>query len=283
MRLICYFQGMVARIPCVILVLLFAISGTAGAQQRKTDTLVVHFAFDRSEIGPGDSAMIRDNFIHRQVDSVVVIGYTDTVGSTAYNLRLSERRAISATKTIVQWLPRERSMGRYEFRGEAEALPGDDSLSRRAVIFVFRTEPAPPPAKPAADTPHHAEGEPDTTIALRNINFIANTAILTDSARVALPQSLPLLRQLSDRYLEIDGYCNQPGPVLPKTDPLFILSVHRAKYIYEYLLASGFDSTHLSYKGMGNASPKNEHPVTKADMDENMRVEIRVFRIPPKP
>jgi outer membrane protein OmpA-like peptidoglycan-associated protein len=272
---------MVARFLCPILLLLFAMAGTAVAQQKKTDTLIVHFAFDKSEVGAGDLIMIGNRFLHQNADSILVIGYTDTVGTESYNLRLSGRRANAVAMYVARFFPGERKIIRIEAHGEAEAIPGDDSLSRRAVVIVFtHAEPA-PPLPP--DTPYHAEGEPDTTIALHNINFVANTAILTDAARLTLPQSVPMLRQLGDRYLEIDGYCNQPGPLLPKTDPLFILSVQRAKYIYDYLIAQGFDSTHLSYKGMGNGSPKNEHPITKADMDENMRVEIRVFRTAPKP
>jgi outer membrane protein OmpA-like peptidoglycan-associated protein len=289
MSFIYYFQCMVVRSPCLIFLLLFAMAGTAAAQQRQTDTLIVHFAFDKSVVSTADSALIKDYFFNRnlRIDSVRVIGYTDTVGTEAYNLRLSKRRAISAAMDVALWLEQERPIEHFEYRGEAEAIPGEDSLSRRAVIFIYYrskdTTPVVHAEPPPPDTTNHPEGEPDTIIAMHNINFVANTVILTDAARLALPQNVPMLRQLGDRYLEIDGYCNQPGPLLPKTDPLFILSVKRAKYIYDYLIAQGFDTTHLSYRGMGNASPKNEHPVTKADMDENMRVEIRVFRTAPKP
>jgi outer membrane protein OmpA-like peptidoglycan-associated protein len=278
---------MVVRSPCLIFLLLFAMAGTAAAQQRKADTLIVHFAFDRSEVSAADATMIREYFLRQHVDSILVIGYTDTVGTEGYNLRLSRRRAEATALNVSRWSPQERPQARVEARGEAEAIPGDDSLSRRAVIFIYYrakdTAPVAYAEPPPPDTANHPEGEPDTIIAMHNINFVANTVILTDAARLALPQSVPMLRHLGDRYLEIDGYCNQPGPLLPKTDPLFILSVQRAKYIYDYLIAQGFDSTHLSYKGMGNATPKNEHPITKADMDENMRVEIRVFRTAPKP
>ena len=60
-------------------------------------------------------------------------------------------------------------------------------------------------------------------------------------------------------------------------DPLFILSVRRAKFIYEYLVDAGFDPAKLTYKGMGNATPINPHPITKEEMYANMRVEIKVY------
>ena len=135
------------------------------------------------------------------------------------------------------------------------------------------------------DTPQRVKvpGEPDTVLTLNHINFIANKAELTEAAWDALPSNVANLRHFSDRYLEIDGYCNQPGPPLAKTDVLFILSVNRAKYIYHYLITQGFDPSHLSYKGLGNASPVNAHPTTTSEMDQNMRVEVKVFRDPPKP
>lgn len=174
---------------------------------------------------------------------------------------------------------------RLEGRGKAEPLPGDDSLSRRAVVIVYyHDKPAPPVAK--IDTPPpppvRAPGEPDTTISLSNINFIANTPVLTDAAREAMPGTIDNLRSFRDRYLEIDGFCNAPGPPLPPHDPLFKLSVERAKYIYDLLIQHGFDSTRLRYKGLGNTRSVNAHPTTAAEMDQNMRVEIKVFsKLPP--
>ncbi|HWB92807.1 MAG TPA: OmpA family protein [Puia sp.] len=215
-------------------------------------------------------------------DSILVIGHADTTGSNTYNQRLSLRRALAIKNilTLAQVVP-----VRLEARGESEPLPGDDSLSRRVEIIVYYHGIDTPviAAAPHIDSPKALpDDEPDTTFGLDNINFIANTPTLTDASREALPLSIPYLRSLSiDRYLEIDGFCNSPGPLLPKTDVLFVLSIKRAKYIYEYLIAQGFDSTHLSYRGMGNASPINAHPTTAAEMDKNMRVEIRVFRKPP--
>jgi flagellar motor protein MotB len=47
--------------------------------------------------------------------------------------------------------------------------------------------------------------------------------------------------------------------------------------MYDYLVEAGFDPSRLTYKGMGNASPINPEPVTRQQMDANMRVEIKVF------
>jgi outer membrane protein OmpA-like peptidoglycan-associated protein len=275
---------MLSMIRCLILLLLLAATRPTMSQRSRTDTLLIHFAFDKSEIRPADSSILADT--HGGADSILIVGYTDTVGSTGYNLKLSRHRAEAARAALLRSLTSAQAQSqlpiRLEARGKTNPLPGDDSLSRRVEILVFYKVAAPIAQTPPPDTPRaRPDDEPDTTFALDNINFVANTPILTDAARQALPGSVAFLRNFSDHYLEIDGFCNSPGAPLPPTDPLFILSVKRAKFIYDYLIQQGFDSTHLRYKGLGNASPVIAHPTTREESDKNMRVEIRVFHKPP--
>jgi outer membrane protein OmpA-like peptidoglycan-associated protein len=298
---------MLSLVRCLLLLLSLAAALPTMSQRSRTDTLVLHFAFDRSFVRPADSITLEN--AHSGADSILILGYTDTVGSDAYNLQLSYRRALAAQTALLQLLSKAASTHpqppdqpqpstqpqtpvqpqppvRLQARGKTDPLPGDDSLSRRVeVILYFHIKDTPIIAKtPPVDTPRaRPDDEPDTTFGLDNINFIANTPILTDAAREALPSSVTYLRNFRDHYMEIDGFCNQPGPPLEAKDPLFILSIKRAKFIYDYLIQQGFDSTHLRYIGMGNTNPVNAHPTTAHEMDQNMRVEIRVFRKPPPP
>jgi outer membrane protein OmpA-like peptidoglycan-associated protein len=237
------------------------------------DTVVMHFGFDKSAVLAADSGAVKLR-TGQLADSILLVGYTDTTGSERYNQQLSLRRAL-AVKALLS----ARTASRVEARGESNPIRGDDSLSRRVLMIVwYRLKDPGPVVRSVAPPPRiHADGEPDTVIALENINFIANTPVLTDAAKLVLPRTVPYLRSLSDRYLEINGYCNSPGALLSKTDPLFILSVKRAKFIYDYLIQQGFDSTRLRYVGRGNGTPLIAHPTTRQEMDQNMRVEIRVF------
>ncbi len=285
-----------------------------SSQSGRTDTFTFHFDFDRSEIRQADSFPVHLLRPYASY-SFHIIGYTDTVGSSDYNRRLSLRRAEAVQKAIYEQLSKYRSVKpnvpfvettitafSLEARGEADPLPGDNSLSRRVVITVHfdredttegrwhttiikktdlhAGEGLTAAPVPRADSMNAAL--PDTTLRLVDINFIDNTAALSEAARFILPKYLDYLMTLKNRYLEIDGYCNAPPPLLPPSDPLFKLSVQRAQFVYESLKEKGFDPTHLSYKGFGNANPRFEHPYTAEQMRENMRVEVRVFRAPPQ-
>jgi outer membrane protein OmpA-like peptidoglycan-associated protein len=292
---------------CLIALLLIA--PLAHAQQRQRDTLVLHFAFNRFDIDPGptDTAEWRALFNHPafsvdKIDTIIITGYTDTVGTIPYNHTLSAHRAAAAARyfkhrllTDAMAIPMQLIAG-----GEAPTLQASDSANRRAEIVIWYHRDTPPavaaaqPAKPAAaanpaaTTTNPAPAAPataaapspdtpTTVITLHHINFVVDTPIPTPATQTVLPGYVKLLQQYKDRRLEIDGYVNSFTPLHGEGDPLFILSVNRAKFIYDYLVAAGFDSTKLSYKGMGNASPVNPNPSTKKEMDANMRVEIKIF------
>jgi len=281
------------------LILLLLIAPLARAQQRQKATLTLHFAFNRYDIGPTDTAewhaLLSPAFPADKIDTIIITGYTDTIGTLAYNHTLSAHRAAAAAIYFKHRLLPDTMAIPIQFiaGGKAPTLEQTDSANRRAEIVIHYhvdpalaaapvnpapATPAAAPSTPAASTP--AASRPDTptvVITLHHINFIADTPIPTPSTQTVLPGYVKQLQQYKDRRLEIDGYVNSFTPLHGEDDPLFILSVNRAKFIYDYMLAAGFDSTKLSYKGMGNASPVNPNPSTKKEMDANMRVEIKVF------
>jgi outer membrane protein OmpA-like peptidoglycan-associated protein len=274
-----------------------------NGQQRRQDTLVLHFAFDRFAIAPDyDSALWHQYFNSpdsklKQTDSAYIIGYTDTVGTVEYNKKLSSMRAVASYNWLIKELaniarhpPRSDIPGiSITAGGKAHTLLYSDSANRRAEIVIYyhletTSAIAPPspvtlPATPPADSLAVIQqtDTPRAVIKLQKINFVVDTPIPTAATRTVLPGIVRLLQQYKDRRMEIDGYVNSFTPLHGKNDPLFILSVDRAKFIYDYLIGAGFDPTKLSYKGMGNASPVNPNPTSKAEMNANMRVEIKVY------
>jgi OOP family OmpA-OmpF porin len=95
----------------------------------------VNFDFDKATLKPSgkavlDEAAMRINRNHN-VESIVVIGHTDSVGSDKYNQRLSERRA----NTVRDYLASQgvsASMITAEGRGEREPVASNDTADGRA-------------------------------------------------------------------------------------------------------------------------------------------------------
>jgi outer membrane protein OmpA-like peptidoglycan-associated protein len=305
---------------CRYLILLSPLLGLAlltHAQQRRQDSILVHFDLNKSNINPADTTQLSQALRHPGIDSVIITGYTDKTGTVFYNKGLSHRRAAAVADYFIVGTLRHRVTG----GGIAPTPNQSDSANRRAEIIVYYTDadhgsPAPhydtitrnarphtPVApshprpsdsivvikhpgssgspgssgNPTADSATADSAQPSVVLALRRINFIVDTPVPTDSTRSILPEFIAELKQFKDHRLEIDGYVNSVVPLRGRNDPLYKLSVNRAKFIYNCLVAAGFDSTKLTYKGLGNSSPINPHPVTKEEMNANMRVEIKVY------
>jgi hypothetical protein len=127
---------------------------TAYAQQTEPGQFVVFFATDEATLSP-DAVRVIDEaaaaYQQTGAAEITVTGHTDTVGSAAYNLALSERRAEAvASELISRGVPATDivTIG----RGEEDLLvPTADGVSeprnRRVEIVV----PQPPPPAPVAE------------------------------------------------------------------------------------------------------------------------------------
>ena len=65
----------------------------------------VNFDFNKSNIRPGDAAVLDEAAAALKANSAVTVdvnGYTDAIGSVKYNQKLSERRAASVVKYLVK-------------------------------------------------------------------------------------------------------------------------------------------------------------------------------------
>ena len=255
----------------------------------RRDTLLLHFAVDKYDIRPADTAqgarLFHDTtFGVKNIDSILITGYTDKTGTLVHNQGLSGQRAGAALNLLemqlrdrdtLRWRPGETYRWRLMPGGIAPTPERSDSDNRRAEIVISYHPDAPPPADTAVAL-HRDSTQPTAVISLP-INFVVDTPVPTDATVLILPGYVDQLRKYADHRMEIDGFCNSLVPLSGADDPLFKLSVKRAKFMYDYLIAAGFDPAKLTYKGMGNASPINPDPVTRQEMDANMRVEIKVY------
>jgi outer membrane protein OmpA-like peptidoglycan-associated protein len=109
---------------------------------RQIQTFVVYFPFDRSTLTPDAQAVVQQAAQAAQQGpaSITVVGHTDTSGSVAYNLRLSERRAKAVADALVGLGVAQSSVD-VSWVGKTDlAVPTPDGvkepLNRRATITL---------------------------------------------------------------------------------------------------------------------------------------------------
>jgi outer membrane protein OmpA-like peptidoglycan-associated protein len=280
------------------------------------DTIMVHFPFNSYHVSDHNGMVLKaylqsPGWLTGNIRSIQITGHTDSKGSAPYNRRLSVKRARSVENFIKSnvLLP---STVTYRLGGMGKEQPVSniDSLNRRtAIIFTYTVggrnknpvavkdsgmtsvklqcidspligqrlqgESAPPAAPMHHET---IEYEIDTVMTLTYIYFVEERPWLTPSSIMAMPSVIRNLNKYKSSILEIDGYCNSLEPNLSESDPLFKLSVARAKVICEYLVDAGFDPNKMTYKGLGNSVLKISHPATDDEARENMRVEIKIYK-----
>ena len=112
---------------------------TSAEEKPKQITIVlderaVHFGFNKSEVGPEFNDLLSNLkvFVEENDYVVMIVGHTDSVGSNKYNLGLSERRAESAKRKLLELgLSPERIVG-VEGRGEEEPIATNETAEGRS-------------------------------------------------------------------------------------------------------------------------------------------------------
>lgn len=286
-------------------ILLLLCIACIDAKAQLVDTLTVHFPFNSYQLQDRDKEALHSwlKSLHTKgiVDSILFIGHCDSIGSVAYNLKLSQQRAEAARSFVADnWRSLNFSSACIG-KGKGEPLNNNSTeemrnQNRRVEMRVkYLME-----AKPAVSTQ-----KIDTIRRSREIIPPVPLSKLTDSTlregdslvlpglvffgnrHVPMPASVPVLQQLLGALLarrtlriEIDGYvcCTDEDKdgtdVQTNTDDL---SVRRAKFVYDYLVEHGIDASRLRYKGFGGSNklfPLEENSYQQA---MNRRVSIRVL------
>jgi outer membrane protein OmpA-like peptidoglycan-associated protein len=123
--------------------------------------------------------------------------------------------------------------------------------------------------------PPAASGE---KIALRNLLFYGNEAVLLPQSEGELPRVLRFMQLNPEARIEIAGHINNPLKTPAQLDEWeWNLSVNRARLVYDYLLKNGISPDRMRYKGYGNTEMIYPNPgATEEQQAQNRRVEIRV-------
>nr|MDQ2860021.1 OmpA family protein [Pseudomonadota bacterium] len=109
----------------------------------ETRDYVIYFPFDQYVITPEAQSVLQDAAKYAtdgHATREAVVGYTDTSGSVAYNLRLSERRAKATADGLVSLgVPQTSLDVSWKGKSDLAVQTGDgvkEPLNRRATIHI---------------------------------------------------------------------------------------------------------------------------------------------------
>ncbi|MFW6215625.1 MAG: OmpA family protein [Alkalispirochaetaceae bacterium] len=110
------------------------------------------------------------------------------------------------------------------------------------------------------------------SLSLRNLQFVADQAVLLPGERPRLEEIAEALREVRGRNILVVGHTADVGTQISQIE----LSFERAKRIVEELTARGIEAGRLLYDGRGGSEPVASNE-TEAGRAANRRVEIEIL------
>ena len=281
-----------SKINYILVVVLCQLWPTYLSAQTSTDTLKLYFDTDQASFNKKTRSML-DSLLYNDLiltnRAINIIGYTDYVGAEEYNNRLSQSRAQYVANYFVGMGVKnsqiKQRIGKGEILRQQEKNGGYQSDRRVDVVVSVRfkkeaitsknsTVKTAPPVLQKIDI---ATG---STFVLDNIYFYAGRHVVKPESLKEIDKLYNALVVNPKLSIQIEGHvcCVRfaPDALDEDTDEL-ALSANRAKYIYEYLVQKGIDSSRLKYHGFGRSRPIVIKERSAEDEDKNRRVEIRVL------
>ena len=278
-----------------LFVLLLFFSKTLFADASDSLLTIIHFPFDIHELSNSSKNFLNNlqyKINPQVINSIVVVGHTDQLGTDEYNFLLSVRRA----KSVYQYLKTHWSVlsERIEIEvtglGKSQLLyidSSEDSRQENRRVEVYIRFDNYYVRRPVAKEPSVLEQQltnpslsVNDRILLSNVNFDRGKHVL-------LPEALSILDNLSDILINhptikirIEGHVcctmNDDDDYDKETNQKN-LSVMRAYTVYNYLINKGVDFNRLSYIGFAHKYQMADES-TLAGQDVNRRVEIRIVQ-----
>lgn len=221
---------------------------------------------------------------------VQLSGHCSKTGSAAYNHILAQKRIAAAEVFLRTVYPRINVVQRvaygYDKPIATNRTASGRALNRRVDLYIEwpkvlvpqvpepdRTTEARPEETVPFDETNFERNEEDSTIRLKNLNFVGGQPVLLSEAYLPLQRLLQVMQQYPLLRIRIEGHiCCEPVTNAAGMD----LSVNRTKTVYQYLLSAGIAAGRLETKGFG-AARKLVAENSEADRVRNRRVELRIL------
>ncbi|MFI5196532.1 MAG: OmpA family protein [Chitinophagales bacterium] len=284
-----------------LLTILFSFTLTPVFAQRATDTFRLYFDLNVAPLNVTaekkiDLLIYNDKIINGS--SIMIVGYADYLGTEGYNKNLSMERAKNVKDYLVKYGINANDIKMCIGRGEVERIgmtgkEGYPTDRRVDIVVNNKTIKKPPPVNPklvsktkkdsaktltGIDQIKHSK--PGSTILLKNVYFPADRHIIKPESAETLEKLYNVLKDNPNLKISIEGHvcCISDAPDALDIDTYEpVLSVNRAKAIYNYLVGRGIDPSRLRYEGFGRRRPVVVIEKTEEDAEKNRRVEIRII------
>lgn len=255
------------------------------------DTLHIRYDIGRAMPSAEGTALL-DSLANNAGDrKLLIYSYADYLGSEGPNQHLSDRRAAAVKDYLLTRgiLPQQimacTGLGQLPGQGGTTGDPG----SRRTDIFIRKKGPvkktspdAPGPA--AKDTSRITYINLDTlqendAVPLNNIGFEPGLSIIRPVSYGELENLFRVMRDHPRLKIRLEGHiccCIYPDGYLDNT-PGWMLSLDRARVVYQFLLQKGIAASRMQYKGLGHTRPIYNHERSEKEAQANRRVEVRIL------
>lgn len=223
----------------------------------------VTFVTDSSEITP-QGRLVLDSLVsglaRRAGTKLEIRGHTDSVGSEAYNLALSQRRADSVKAYLVSKGLNADDLSTIGL-GEMQHIATNDTAegreqNRRVTLQALSVI---------------CEARASEDLVLRGVTFKTNSAVITPTSKLALDSAVAYLKARPNAAAEVRGHTDSVG----NDEANMRLSKARAEAVRDYLIAGGIEAGRLTANGYG----ETEHIApndTPAGREQNRRVTLRI-------
>ena len=223
----------------------------------------VTFVTDSSEITP-QGQLVLDSLVaglqRRAGTKLEIRGHTDSVGSEAYNLALSQRRADSVKAYLVSKGLNAADLSTIGL-GEMQHIATNDTAegreqNRRVTLQALGAI---------------CEARASEELVLRGVTFKTNSAVITPTSKLVLDSAVAYLKARPNAAAEVRGHTDSVG----NDEANMRLSKARAEAVRDYLIAGGIDAGRLTANGYG----ETEHIApndTPAGREQNRRVTLRI-------
>ena len=260
--------------------LLFLLLSFYSFNSYAKDTLNLYYDIDQSVLTTDHKKTLNTVIGKKEtISKVEITGYTDYLGSNEYNLNLSKGRA----RGVKNYLKNSGITNAFSTGKGIKGEHLDHNMGIRKnrtveiIIYYDNNEGASNEQSLQSEIKKMEAGE---KLVLKNFNFIPGRHFLLETSKPELVKLVQIMQDNPTLKIELQGHicCQQEEKDgLDWDTQEYNLSVARAKYIYDQLLASGISPDRLTYKGFARTQPLFPLELNEDEMNANRRVEILII------